>query len=174
MAGVSRAIFKQRKQCDRRATRRDHSDQDTASSRDGRARRVAYSWERRQRHDDDSRLPATGARFRNFFTSPRECHFRPPPAHKGASAESRVLRHDPPALENIIRERNGRASHRGVGAQPFAVVRTTHGNQFDRIPPGRARGATRLAESARHTNMSERKLPLFLHRTSPRFRAHRV
>ena len=53
-------------------------------------------------------------------------------------------------------------------SQPVAVVRTTHGNQFDRIPPGRARGATRLAESTRHTNMSERTLPPFLRPTSPR------
>jgi hypothetical protein len=100
--------------------------------------------------------------------------FSPPPAHKGASAESRVLRYVPPALENTIKERNGRASHRGVGAQPVAVVRTTHGNQFGRIPPGRARGATRLAESTRHTNMSERELSLSLHRMSPQFRAYPV
>ena len=100
--------------------------------------------------------------------------FSLPPAHKGASAESRVLRYVPPALENTIKERNGRASHRGVGAQPVAVVRTTHGNQFGRIPPGRARGATRLAESTRHTNMSERELSFFLHRMSPRFRVHPV
>ena len=85
-----------------------------------------------------------------------------------------MLWYDPPALENTTKERNGRASHRGVGAQPVAVVRITHGNQFDRIPPGRARGATRLAESTRHNNMSERALPLFLHRTSPRFRTSRV
>ena len=99
--------------------------------------------------------------------------FSPPPAHKGASAESRVLRYVPPALENTIKERNGRASHRGVGAQPVAVVRTTQGIRGDRTFPGHGRGATRLAGSTRHTNMSERALPRFLGRTSPRLRTAR-
>jgi len=66
-----------------------------------------------------------------------------------------------------------------VGSQPARealsqsrwLVRTTHRRKrFNRPPPGRARGATRLAGSTRHPNTSERALPLtFLRRpTSPR------
>ena len=59
-------------------------------------------------------------------------------------------------------------SRREARSQPVAVVRTTHRNRFDRPPPGRARGATRLAGSTRHTNRSECALPTFLRPTSPR------
>ena len=160
-----RVLFKQQKQHDRRATQRDHSDQDAASSRDGRARHVARCWERRRRHNDDSRRSA-----RAFKTSPRLASaIFAPSAQWRASAESHVLWYVPPAVENTTKERNGRALHRGVGAQPVAVVRITQGNQFDRIPPNRARGAIRLAEPTRHTNMRERALSLSLNRTSLRF-----
>ena len=167
-----RVLFKQQKQRDRRATQRDYSDQDAASSRDGRARRVTRCWERR-RAEARRRQQTTGARFRDF-TSPRECHFRAPPpasAHQPSRACCGMSR-----PRSKIRQRNKIvARHTAeLGAEPVAVVRITHGNQFARIPPGRARGANRLAESARHTNMSERALSLFFHRMSPRFRTSRV
>ena len=121
--------------------------------------------ERRRRHNDDSRRSA-----RAFKTSPRLASaIFAPSAQWRASAESHVLWYVPPAVENTTKERNGRALHRGVGAQPVAVVRITQGNQFDRIPPNRARGAIRLAEPTRHTNMRERALSLSLNRTSLRF-----
>ena len=71
-----------------------------------------------------------------------------------------------------------------VGSQPARealsqsrwLVRTTHRRKrFNRPPPGRARGATSLAGSTRHTNMSERALPpTFLRPTLPRSQIRRA
>ena len=99
---------------------------------------VRVVWPAAGRDGGGTTTTTTARPARTFATSPRlaSAIFAPPPAPttRAQSAESRLLRYVPPALKNTIKERNGCASHRGVGAQPVAVVRTTHGNQFGRIP----------------------------------------
>ena len=112
----------------------------------------------------DYRLPA-----RAFATSsPRlaSAIFAPPPAHQRASTESRVQC----TVECPVRARKYNKRTKWPRVAPRSGRSTSRGGS----PPTRARGATRLAESPRRSNMSERALSLFLRRTSPRFRTSRV
>ena len=136
---------------------------------------VHVVWPAAGRDGGGTTTTTTARPTRAFATSPRlaSAIFAPPRPQgrigrvtRAAVCPARARKYNKRTKWSRVAPRSGRSTSRGGQNHPR--------KQFGRIPPGRARGATRLAESARHTNMSERKLPLFLHRTSPRFRAHRV
>ena len=164
-------LIEQQKQRDRRATQRDQSDQDAASSRDG-VRVVWRCRERRWRHDDDSRRPV-----RAFATSPRlvSAIFAPPPnmAHRPSRACCGMTR-----PRSKIQQNNEMATRRtaewALNQSRWSEPPTKTNSTVSRPVALAEPPASRLAESTRHTNMSERALSLFLHRTSPRFRTSRV
>ena len=137
-----RVLFKQRKQRDRRATRRGHSDQDAASSRDGRARRVARCWERRRRYDDDDNS-TTGA---PFATSPRlaSAIFAPPRPQgrigrvaRAAACPARARKYNKRTKWSRVAPRSGRSTSRGGQNHPRKPIRPYPARPRSRSHPPR-------------------------------------
>ena len=115
---------------------------------------------------------------RAFATSPRlaSAIFAPPPptrAHRPSHAccgMSRPRSKIQQKNEMVARRTAEWALNQSRWSEPPTKTNSTVSRPVALAEPP----ASRLAESTRHTNMSERALSLFLHRTSPRFRTSRV